>query len=389
MRILFLLGIIISAYSANGSNYYINPSSDSAAELGTKENPWKSLGRVNENMTLFKGGDTILFKRGELYFGFLDIKCSGMPDAPVVFMTYGTAATMPAFLYQRADSALTTEAIAIRIYKCNHVILDGLEVSDNNLDPLDHTTPAHIKIGFAIEESNYITIRNAKVSLVGIGVNMIGNNNLVDKCKFENLRMVRNTEGGDDDYGANPVVIAGQDNIISNCFFKDCWANSFDYLYDGGAIEIFGANTNNNKIINNTAINCNGFMEFGSNNGGSSNNNFVANNTIVNCGSLVYVNNKGNFSISVENLFLFNNKILETVTQLTAPKYMISMTAPSTGNVIIKLENNCFWLTTNIDVARAGLFADGQLVHRNNTYYLSEGSLNYSIDPSESLFVKE
>jgi hypothetical protein len=67
-------------------------------------------------------------------------------------------------------------------------------------------------------------------------------------------------------------------NTITNNYFHDCWANSYDYTYDGGAVEFYGSGSSNNFIGYNTFYDCNGVVENGSGNGGTINNNkFVYN----------------------------------------------------------------------------------------------------------------
>src|SRR5207249_2272724 len=142
------------------------------------------------------------------------------------------------------------------------------------------------------------------ISLVGVGVEVHGDFNTITTSKFGNLRMVNNTPvsvNGNDDYGANPLVVSGNDNTVSYNSFKDCWATSFDYGYDGGAVELFGGYSRN-KILYNTAINCNGFMEIGSSTGGTASDNLIAYNLLINNGLLTWANIGGSFGVSVINL---------------------------------------------------------------------------------------
>ena len=226
-------------------------------------------------------------------------------------------------------------------------------------------------------------MRNCDVSLVGVCFDIQGNNNTVQNCSMQNLRMVVNDASPDNDYGANPVVITGANNSILNNYFKDCWANSIDYGYDGGGVEIYGDGTNNNIVMYNTAINCNGFMEFGSGNGGTSNDNVVAYNLMINCVDLLWINNSGQYKIAVNNLQINNNVILITTNQLSASSQMIDMAASSSIANIASLKNNIFWLTTGIDVV-SNRFTGVQLTHQNNIYHLGSGStLGFTLGGSE------
>jgi hypothetical protein len=214
---------------------------------------------------------------------------------------------------------------------------------------------------------NNVIIKNCSISLAGVGVYLVGGNNTIDNCTIENLRMVVNTnDGGYDDYGANPVVVSSSNNNITNNRFLSCWANSYDFGYDGGAVEFFGPNTNNNFVGYNIMSDNNGLVEFGSSNGGSSTGNKFVYNKLINNGSLFYINNSGPFAITVSNLQFYNNVIVETVAQRLFESYLGSMAASSSTAGIVVLKNNIFWLSTGIDVARSGQLTGVQMVHEDN-----------------------
>lgn len=379
-----MMSLLLTGLSSIATNYYINPSSDSAKETGSITTPWKNFDGVNVSMKVFKPGDTIFLKRGELYYGSLHITCSGTPGAPIVFTNYGTAAALPVILFNsKANNGNGYNAF--NLYHCHDIEIYGLEITDDRIDPLSHEQQANISVAINIDSSESIRIKKMNISLVGIGVNMAGNNNTVDSCKIHNLRMVKNTVDGDDDYGANPIVLAGSGNTVVHCFFKDCWANSYDYRFDGGAIEVFGNGTSNNKILNNTAINCDGFMEIGSLNEGVCNDNLVAGNTIINCGELVYISTGGKYRIMVNNLQFSGNIIIHSINQLTMPTSMIGMQTPLQTAGMIRLNDNVFWLTSGINLARKDQFINGQLIHNKNIFYMSSGELNFEKNASELL----
>jgi hypothetical protein len=390
MRLLLLFILLISAIHVKAVNYFVNPSSDATEEKGTIDAPWKSFEPLHKAMPSFRAGDTIFLKRGELFFEKLNLKCNGNANAPIVFTAYGEGKDRPIFMYKPPISEkVKSEGFAIRIYKSSYVVFNSIDITDDHIDPNDHNVESLIKIAFAIDESNHIVISRCNVSRVGIGVNIVGNDNLVEHSSITNLRMVHNTQGGYDDYGANAIVLAGERNQILNNYFKDCWAYSFDFDYDGGAIEMFGPKSGNNRIIGNTVINCNGFMEFGSNEGGVNGNNLVSKNLVINCGDIIYINNDGPFSVKVEQLQLIENVVIQAIEQLTKPKHLISMAKLSADKEIIILKNNIFWLTIPVNIAKASQFAGTQLTHTGNVYYMGGGVLNFTADRSEKMLKKD
>lgn len=376
MRFLLFFFLTVLGGIAKATNYYVDPSSTASTATGAQATPWKTLSQVQSKMSSFVAGDIIYFKKGQVFSGSLDIRCSGTATAPITFTSYGTDANMPIFT--------GSGAVMVLVSYQKYVVIDGFKITDTNMDPNDHSAESNLDLGFYIDGSDHITVRNCDISLVGAGVNIQGDYNTIEKTTIGNLRMIRNTPGGEDDYGANPVIISGSYNNILNNFFKDGWAYSYDFTYDGGAIEIYGAANHYNKIMYNTAINCDGFMEIGYSNGGASNNNLVAYNKIINCGELVYISNSGSFATSVNNLQIFNNVLVVTVNQLTMPTSMIGMSSNSSTSNIISLKNNIFWLSSGIDVAFQGRFTGSQMTHEDNIYHLGTGSvLNFTANSSE------
>ncbi|MBC7536342.1 MAG: hypothetical protein H7258_11675 [Ferruginibacter sp.] len=387
MKACFFWLLIVFSSLAEARNYYIDPSATNKDPKGSITDPWKSFESLYKVMAALKPGDSILLKRGELFFEKLNLVCSGRESAPIIVTGYGPGNSKPIFMYKkRGNDAADNQEYAVRIYKSQFIKLEGLEVTDNQTDPLAHNSNALIKIAFSIDESNFVTIQNCDISLVGIGINMVGNNNIVDHCKVNNLRMVRNTnDGGHDDYGANGIVLAGEDNVISKCNFTDCWATSFDFEFGGGAVELAGPVCNGNKIMNNTVINCNGFMKLGSTGAGTINNNFIHKNTVLNCGDILYIDNHGPYTVQVKNLQLISNIFLQTFPQRTRSESMISMTKTSPDKKVIVLQDNIFWLPMKIDVTRSEQFNGEQLFHTNNLYYLGGGNLNFDLHRSEKI----
>ena len=382
MKSLLILAMISFFLKAHANNFYVDASTVSTTQNGSLANPWKTLSQVNANMSLFKPGDIISFKRGVLYNGQLNVACSGSSTSPIVFNAYGTG-NAPAFIG-------TGSSIVYLFYVLNrsYITFDGLDITDPSLSPTDRSQQSKIERAFYIDgSSNNIVVKNCSISLSGVGFYLVGPNNTIDHCSISNMRMVVNTNnGGYDDYGANGLVISSANNIITNNTISDCWANSYDFTYDGGAVEFFGPNTNNNFIGYNTMMNNNGLTEFGSNGGGTSSGNQFVYNKLINNNGLFYINNSGPFAITVSNLQYYNNVIVETAMPRLVESQMASMASSSSNAGIVSFKNNIFWLTTGIDVARYGQFTGTQLVHENNIYKLGTGSLlNFTQNNSELL----
>jgi parallel beta-helix repeat protein len=94
MRI-FLLGFICSiGISANAKNYYFSSSSGddsrTATQASSPSTPWKSISKLNSFFSSLQPGDSVLFKRGEVFYGAITISRSGTSSAPIIISAYGS-----------------------------------------------------------------------------------------------------------------------------------------------------------------------------------------------------------------------------------------------------------------------------------------------------------
>ena len=374
-----LLTILVLTISVNSwaATYYVDPSS-SGTNSGTFANPWKSLSAINQSV--LAPGDFVLFKRGEKFTGTLTITKSGTSGNPITFGAYGTGAD-PLFWG-------TGSTISQLFYLNNRSYINfyGLKISDTTISATDRSIQSRVQRGFVLDGStNNIVIRKCTIDRVGVGAYFVGPNNWIDSCDIGNMRMVVNDNTNpDNDYGANPVVISSANNKVTNSYFHDCWATSFDYGYDGGAVEFYGDGSSNNYIAWNKFVDCLGVCENGSGSGGTISGNVFACNICINNGSMTYINNGGNFTVTVSNMQFYNNVFIETTASRSGDSYMISMRNSSSDAGIIVLKNNIFWLTNTMDVCRPSYFSGSQLTHENNIYRLGSGSvLNFTIGGSE------
>lgn len=378
-QIVFSLLISVVGTFSYATNYYVDPSSTSATANGSINYPWKTITQVNSGTALLSPGDTVFFKRGQVYSGRLTINRSGSSAAPIVYTNYGTG-ELPEFNNAVSD--------IINIYNKQYIVIDGFKIIDRSISETDHTVQAKISYAINVENSPYCTIKNCDISRVGVGISVTGSSNYTNIIGnyMHNMRMVRNTPTSvnpDDDYGANPMVIGTSNNIISKNRFEECWALSYDYGYDGGAVEFFGANMNNNKVIYNTAINCNGFIEIGSHVNGIAENNIIAYNKIINCGIIGVYQNGSTFTVAVKNLQYYNNTIIETIKQYSKPSVLFWMAGTGTPGMVT-VKNNIFWLSSGVNVA-SSKFNSGQMIHTNNIYRMSTGILGMTLNSSEIL----
>lgn len=361
---------------ANARKFYVDPSSTASVSNGSFATPFKSIAQVNA--TTLYAGDSVFFKSGKVFTGALNIRFSGTATNPIVYTNYGVG-MMPVF-----NNAFSN---IINFNSVKYVVLNGIKITDYTMSPTDRSIAANVKYAININNSTYCTISNMDISLVGVGI-AVGNGsnyNRITQNNISNLRMVRNTPttvNSNDDYGANPMVIQSSYNTIDYNYFKDCWALSYDYGYDGGAVELYGTNISHNRIFYNTAIDCNGFIEVGSATNGTADGNIVAYNKVINCGSAGTFQTSGTFAVKISSFQYYNNNFIETVKQFAKPSNLFysSLRTPPAGMLILR--NNIFWLASGVN-AYPTYLNNASTIHSNNIYRMSYGVVGLTLNSTE------
>jgi hypothetical protein len=372
--------------------------SNTVAQAQSTATPWRTFAGVNANMSAFQPGDSILFKRGETFTDrTLTIGKSGISGRPITFGAYGTG-DKPIFTFTFSGTSNNVVSITNRSY---------LNFENWNItDPLqpDVSGQTNVARGIALNGASYINVSNLDFSYIGIGMNCVGNNCSMTNCYYTQGRMVRNTPrdvNPDDDFGGNPIVLVGSDNQVLNNLFTECWAQSFDYGRDGGAVEFFGVSSsrsvNNNLIAYNTFYHTNGWAEFGAEKALSGDSTAYDNkfyyNKIINCGGMYahWQNPQptGNtFSIKMSGTEFYNNILVINESDWRGtPIFDLRTNYPWSDVMLVK--NNIFYVSgvtgeTIYDSTLAGT----ALVHTNNIYNLATGvtfsvSNSIPIDSSE------
>lgn len=144
---------------------------------------------------------------------------------------------------------------AIEVNGSNNVIIEGL------------TVRGAAEYGIDVVESSNVTLRAVEATRNGTGIRVIGFNsrnvNVLGAALHTNDRMIKNTCGGNDDYGANGIKwreTNGPHAIRGSVLFANR-AASCDYGTDGGAFEVWKAS--GVVIANNRAYDNNVTYEIG------------------------------------------------------------------------------------------------------------------------------
>ena len=382
---------VLMSMNSFATNYYVDPS-NWGLNQGTLTNPWRSINDVPWSINYFKPGDTLFFKRDQWYTGTLSINSSGSAGAPIVIMGYG-AGNAPKFQYNVASPAEQNvyDRTIIRLNQANYIVVDGIELTDDYIPWWNHNLTANCGYGVYIYGTNgngsHNVIKNVTMSKLGCGVAIDGGNyNTVTGCTITNLRMILNTANIEwDDFGAMGIMVGGSNNNITRNIIQDCWSNSYDYQIDGGAIEMYGA-VSNNKILYNKCSENLGFLEFGSASGQQALNNVIGYNLLINNGHVFWINTNNGYGVDVQNLQFYNNNVIEThAPRLPDVKNLIGIASTPWNSNVLTMKNNIFWITTSSNITDPNIqpFNGPQLIHQSNLYHLAGGLIGFNMDGSE------
>ena len=76
----------------DGSVYYVSNSGNDASSGRSPETAWRTIDKVNASMGSIEPGESILFRRGDTFYGTINITKSGTSGNPITFGAYGTGA---------------------------------------------------------------------------------------------------------------------------------------------------------------------------------------------------------------------------------------------------------------------------------------------------------
>lgn len=303
----------------SNKKYYFSTSGNDNNNGTSPSTPWKTLIKlqavINSGIVTFLPGDTIFFKRGDMFdngygegsaFSFVSFSWinraydsytapSGIEGKPIVLTNYGDPSLpLPNFVYPNA-----TPPTANGSYKHNTmefagvkwIVVDGLQFNDTRFNYKDKETPAYTRSSMIMGEYN-------KTKVVGSdtiwGTNRIDGdrkasvfNFTLQNCYFSNTsfglggvsafdsKITKNTftnfKSTVDTFGINDVLAGaiegfnGKNLEVSYNYIKGAWAksgrNSSTQGMGGIAIDVF--NYQNSKIIYNKIVDCSGLIEAG------------------------------------------------------------------------------------------------------------------------------
>src|SRR3712207_2097522 len=96
MKTLLLAVSLCVLNTAGATNYYFSSvSGDDSRTSNQAQNPstpWKTIDKLNTIFASLLPGDSVLFKRGETFYGSIIVGKSGTSILPITIGAYGTGA---------------------------------------------------------------------------------------------------------------------------------------------------------------------------------------------------------------------------------------------------------------------------------------------------------
>ena len=367
-----LVGILFCLQTTFGRTFYFSSSigndSYTTTQAQNPATPWKTLQKLQSYLTsnraLFLPGDTIAFKRGDVFANGSNsyVSCfwwntpnaptyftapSGRPGSPIVLTHWGSSGD-PLPIFHHPNTTQTTNAATVFGFAgVSWIVIDGLAFEDSRFPVTDKATPALTTGGIILGE--YTQARTVNGTLILGSASDTSNrkyyvkNFEVKNCRFSNMsyaftgiaaedtkiinNRITNLKSSIDTAGTFDVMagafeaLNGDRLLIANNYVKGAWAKSGRVSSTNGlgGVGLDILCLRNSKIIYNEFIDCSGVFEIGNideldSTAGSAYDTF-AYNKVINCGQLGYIHTTGGaFAGTNRNISIFNNVVINNNT---------------------------------------------------------------------------
>jgi len=358
IRYFFLAIICLTVYlpSACATTYFVDSSNGRDQNTGTTpQSPFRSISKVNAMS--FLPGDTVRFRRGGVWIGQLNISHSGTEIQRIVYTAYGEGpdpiVKNPGVPSGSAIS-ITADWIVVEHFLVREAHYAGVSIAKG----ADHNI-----------------VRNIEATQVGMGIGVSGRSNLLTKNYTHDLSIIKNTPGGDDDYGAVGIWLFGSGNEVSYNRMFNCKAPSLDYGFDGGMVEFYG-NVDSSYVHHNLGENCNGAFEVGGR-GDTLSGNLIAYNISINNVVSGGFHVGGKFGVRLENFRVENNVFID----MGERDYTIGLWRGDSIVTDVQYRNNIFYIPKHKRVSTQSGFT-----HEHNLYYLGK-NITIGFPPGKGDFI--
>ena len=363
--ILFAILFFASYNSVARKFYFSSTTGNDSYATNSITTPWKTLIKLQScvimSANVFHPGDSILFKRGDIFDNGHDAFASmawqndpvsgytapsGTASSPIVFSNYGDPnLPLPNFLFPRGANGGSPNTIGhsrhtLYFAGVSFIVFDGLQFNDFRFPYADKVTTAYTATGLHLGEHNgnplnyrvrNMVVKNCNFSNIGYGIMSCGSYIQISNNNFTNMKSVGDTSGNGlfSDVGSSPVQPEGDHYLIDHNYMKGGWSyssrNATGMGMVGGTIEVLN-DFDSSKVIYNTFVDCQGLYEFGNNTGDNTlgpNDDTTAYNLCINIGLMAYIHTgTSQFAAKSANLHFWNNVYIENNnSRFSGPKF--------------------------------------------------------------------
>ncbi|WP_219825775.1 hypothetical protein [Nonomuraea typhae] len=359
-----------SAAAAAAPVYYVDDVNGDDANNGTSAaTAWRSLAKAS-SATLVPGAK-LLLKRGGQFPDRLTVAESGTAAAPIVIDAYGTGARP--VVKDDGEACVDLAGNYLEVYNlqigvdgdAGRCSWSGIKVRGN-----DNVVERNLVTGAAAG-----VFIDAGAKYTAVTANDFVNNNKMSKLTPKEVHP-------NDDSGAFAVLVHGDDANIAWNTMRGSVAFSYDYDWDGAAVEIF--NGSRNRIHHNVSIDNDTFTELGIGPGGTADDNVFEYNAVYGAkgrGGMitrgaVHDNGKPEPNGPVFGTIFRNNSIYLT----NAAAEGVVCDAGCT-NRHLKLTQNVIYAAKKSGYAESGFTDNTRNVFYGGQYQMPPGTGNKHADP--------
>ena len=319
-----------------GATYYVSSTGNDGNSGTSEETAWKTLAKVNSFIPI--PGDQILFKRGDIWTGTINVNASGTAGRPIILGAYGIGAK------PILSAAVNTPAITATAANRGYWTIDGLDIRSTG-HPNGINQTLGIYFNYWPNEMGAVPGWVIKNCTFNCGILVSGPNTLISNNTFDGSGNSNNTYGAIGIRGPNGADVIIEGNTISNYTDRGIW------VYLGADRPIIRNNIIHDIAVggdqNGAGINVDGYAvtNFDSR---------IYGNTIYNCG----------YAISHENTFggiTYNNLIYDSGTGMTVYTYSDDYGSP----LNLSIHNNIIY---NVDRG-IELFHSRNVLFANNIFH--------------------
>jgi hypothetical protein len=356
-----LVGVRSSEPVEIGRSYFVDCDAGNDTNDGQSDPaPWQTLQRANA--ALLMPGDRLLLKRTCSWIGPLVVSTSGSSDRPITIGAYGSGA--PPQVKNAPDANVQINGSYVVVEQ-----LDARAANPDRLEPTCDNQPVGERVGFRFYAgAAFDTLQDVTASGHTYGVEVDWGTHDVHVLRSElhhNTMMRVLTPGGDDDAGANGVLLLGDNNEVAGNLLHDNIACSFDYGTDGSGVEVDGSS--GNRIHHNRSWNNDVFSELGTESAHISDGNVYAYN--ISSGEHFVTTRGGGRFGPVTHTRIYNSVA-----------YGGGLSCdPGCGPEILTLKNSIIWSEFPLDADRA--FDEGYDVYWSGKPGIAISSTSHLADP--------